>query len=176
MKHNFKIIQEGHPNLLKKADALKFPLNDSEKDKITKMMTYIVDSQNEEIATKEGLRAGVGLAAPQINWLKRVFVISIDYGEEKFEEIFINPKIISHSVQKCYLSTGEGCLSVDSQITGFVERFQKISVKYYNLNGEEKQIRLQDYEAIVFQHEYDHLEGILFTSKITTDVSSLKKI
>ncbi|MCY8160950.1 peptide deformylase, partial [Bacillus licheniformis] len=77
-----------------------------------------------------------------------------------------NPKIVSHSVQRCYLTSGEGCLSVDDSIPGYVPRYERIRVKGTTLEGENIDIRLKGYPAIVFQHEIDHLNGIMFYDHI----------
>ena len=96
----------------------------------------------------------------------------MDYDEEGNEteplidEIFVNPKIISHAVQKVALKEGEGCLSVPREVPGIVPRPKRVTVKYNDLEGNEKKIRLRDYEAVVVQHEIDHLKGILFYDHI----------
>lgn len=100
---------------------------------------------------------GVGLAAPQIGVSKRIVVI--DTGDEYFE--LINPEIISSEGQQ----TGrEGCLSVPG-VSGIVERYQKVTVKALNRDGEEITITGSDLLARALQHEIDHLDGIIFTDK-----------
>lgn len=79
---------------------------------------------------------------------------------------FFNPKIISHSVEKAYLVSGEGCLSVDEDIPGYVPRYARITVEAYDEEGKKLRLRLKEYAAIVFQHEIDHLNGILFYDHI----------
>ena len=61
---------------------------------------------------------------------------------------------------------GEGCLSVDREVEGFVPRYRRITVEGYNVKGEKVKLRLRDYISIVFQHEIDHLNGQLFTDRI----------
>jgi peptide deformylase len=73
-----------------------------------------------------------------------------------------NPKIISHSVEKSYLTSGEGCLSVDRPVPGYVPRYARIRVKAVSLEGEELDLRLRGLLSIVFQHEIDHLNGVMF--------------
>lgn len=65
-----------------------------------------------------------------------------------------------------YLDQGEGCLSVDRPVPGFVPRYERIKVKAYDINGEEVVLRLKGYVSIVFQHEMDHLNGIMFYDHI----------
>lgn len=173
------IIQEGHKTLSLVAKEVEIPLSDEHKKLGQDIMEYIKNSLNETTAKELNLRPAVGLAAPQINKSIRmmgILIPAMDESEKNFENLFINPKIISHSEKMCYLSTGEGCLSVDEDTVGFVPRFQKISIEAYDINGKKFRMRLKNYPAIVFQHEFDHLEGIIFTQKITEDVSNLEAI
>ena len=80
-----------------------------------------------------------------------------------------NPKIISNSVAKCYLAGGEGCLSVDKEIQGYVPRYSKIKVVGYNENDEKITLTLTDLPSICFQHEIDHLNGIMFYDHINKE-------
>ncbi|NBI29612.1 peptide deformylase [Chengkuizengella marina] len=103
---------------------------------------------------------GVGLAAPQIGILKRVIVL--DSGEEDGPGLIelVNPEIIKTSTEK---EIGpEGCLSIPS-ISGDVNRFKAITVKGLDRNGNEVEYEAEDFLARIFQHEIDHLNGILFT-------------
>ena len=167
------IIEEGHPTLRQAAEAVEFPLTDELKETALAMHEFLVNSQNPEIAEKYGLRAGVGLAAPQINLAKQIFAVHImSYDEEGNEaepllsEILFNPKIISHSVQEVALRDGEGCLSVNREVPGLVPRPRRIRLRYQDVEGKEHELRLRDYEAIVVQHELDHLKGIMFYDHI----------
>ena len=77
----------------------------------------------------------------------------------------INPKVLSYSDELTYLPSGEGCLSVDREVKGLVHRHKRITFKALVLENNkliEKTIKLKDYIAVVFQHEYDHLQGYLF--------------
>ncbi len=106
---------------------------------------------------------GVGLAAPQIG--HSLSLIVADPGEKDKPEpmVLINPEIITYEGQ-----TGitEGCLSVPGY-TAEVPRHQKIVVKAYTLNEKEVELTLEDFPAIVLQHELDHLQGILFIDRIS---------
>ncbi len=173
------IIQEGHPTLNKVAKVVEFPLSNHDKELANNIMQYIEMSMNESYVEKYNLRPAVGLAAPQVNESIRMMGIIIpafEEGESDFARLFINPKIISHSEKMCYLSSGEGCLSVEESIVGLVPRYKKITIEAYDIHGKKFKLRLKDYHAIVFQHEYDHLEGIVFTQKVTKDVSNLEAI
>lgn len=73
---------------------------------------------------------------------------------------------MSHSIEKSYLPTGEGCLSVDENIPGIVHRYARITVKAFTPDGSEVKLRLRDFSAIVAQHEIDHLNGVMFYDHI----------
>jgi len=100
---------------------------------------------------------GVGLAAPQIGVSKRIIVI--DPGEQLIE--MINPQIIFSEGEQ---TAREGCLSVPD-LLGWCKRAQKVIVKGLNRDGEEIEMEATDMLARVFQHEIDHLDGILFPDK-----------
>ena len=99
-------------------------------------------------------------------------VVSIDENETVYSYTFINPQIIAASKEMTYLPGGEGCLSVDRDTTGLVTpRHYAIKVKGMIYDFEKKRpkfvtLYLEGYPAIVFQHENDHLDGILYTSKM----------
>ncbi|MEG0258880.1 MAG: peptide deformylase [Lysinibacillus sp.] len=161
------IIREGQPTLRQKAIELKFPLSDETKQLAGDMLQFLINSQDPEIAEEYNLRGGVGIAANQVNSLDRMFAIHFkeDNGEQ-LSFIAINPKIVSHSVESTYLSNGEGCLSVDRNVPGYVPRHARITVKFKTIDGEEQKMRLKGLAAIVFQHELDHLNGIMFYDRI----------
>ncbi|EJW17520.1 peptide deformylase [Paenibacillus alvei] len=100
---------------------------------------------------------GVGLAAPQIGILKRVIVV--DVGDEHGLIGMVNPVILSAEGEQL---GPEGCLSIPG-INGDVRRHQKITVKGLDRNGREITIEAEDFLARAFQHEIDHLNGVLFT-------------
>lgn len=167
------IIREGNPTLRARAEKLTFPLSDEIKQTAHEMMEFLENSQDEEIAAKYHLRAGVGLAAPQIDKSIRmtaVLIPGIEAGDEPiFKDILVNPTILSESVQMVALGEGEGCLSVDREVPGYVPRHDRIKVRWYDLDGNEHIERLRDYPAIVLQHEIDHLNGILFYDHINKE-------
>lgn len=169
------IIKDDHPNLRLKSEPVPIPLSQEDLDTLIKMYQYLEHSQDIEFCAANNIRPGVGLAAPQLNIQKQMFVIfaSNEDGEE-FHYGIINPKILSHSEELTFLPTGEGCLSVDRTIQGFVHRPRRIRFRAYFYDfGENKlfeaESRLEGYLAIVFQHEYDHLQGILFYDRINKE-------
>ncbi|WP_432354830.1 peptide deformylase [Sporosarcina sp. A2] len=161
------IIREGHPSLRERSEDVKFPLSAEDKQLALDLYEYVVNSQDDVLAEKFELRAGIGLAAPQVNQPKRMFALYIEQEDEKdLSMIAINPKIVSHSVEQTYLSTGEGCLSVDREVEGYVPRYARITVKAFDSEGKEFKKRLKGLPAIAFQHELDHLNGVMFYDHI----------
>lgn len=111
---------------------------------------------------------GLGLAANQVGILKRVFILDISQREGKNKlEIYINPEIISAEGQITY---EEGCLSIPGYYAK-VNRYAKLYIRAYDLNGKPFERELEGIRAIAFQHECDHLDGILFIDRL----SPLKK-
>lgn len=113
---------------------------------------------------------GIGLAAPQIGLSIRLFVIDLnilaeDHKEFKgFKKAFINPKIVEFGEET--VSMEEGCLSLPG-INEKVARAKKIHIQYYDEEFNFHDEEYEDYKARVIQHEYDHLEGHVFTDHIS---------
>ncbi len=108
---------------------------------------------------------GAGISAPQIGYSQQVCVVRDFTSEEAPEDlVLINPKIISTSKET--ETDWEGCLSVP-EVYGKVQRPKKIKLKALNRNGEGIKVKASGYLARVLQHEIDHLNGILFTSKVS---------
>lgn len=161
------VIREGHPTLRKRAEDVPFPLSAEDRKLAEELLEYVINSQDDELAEKYDLRPGVGIAAPQVNAAKRMFALHFDESiGEDLSMIAINPKIVSHSVERAYLAAGEGCLSVDRAIPGYVPRYARVTIKASNLEGEEFKMRLKGLPAIAFQHEMDHLNGVMFFDHI----------
>ena len=161
------VIREGHPTLRKIADEVMLPASEEDKQILKKMMEYLEKSQDPEMAEKYDLRPGVGLAAPQINVSKRMIAVRVeDHNGNLMNLGLFNPKIISHSVETTYLENGEGCLSVDREVTGIVPRYARIKVEATTIEGEQITMKLKGLPSIVFQHEIDHLNGIMFYDRI----------
>lgn len=164
------IIKEGHPTLREKASEVKFPLTDEERQTAEAMLTFLKNSQDEELAEKYNLRSGIGLAANQINIAKRMFALYLtDDKGEQLEFVAFNPKIASHSVEGTYLPGGEGCLSVNRDVQGYVPRHARITVKFKDMDGVDRKMRLKGLPAIAFQHELDHLNGVMFYDRINKE-------
>ena len=170
------IIREGNPTLRAVAEDVTFPLSDQEIILGEKMMQFLHHSQDPVMAEKLGLRGGVGLAAPQLDISKRIIAVLVPNPEDEegnppkeaysIQEVMYNPKIVSHSVQDAALGDGEGCLSVDRNVPGYVVRHARVTVEYFTKDGEKKRIKLKGYNSIVVQHEIDHTNGIMFYDRI----------
>ena len=133
---------------------------------IDKYFEVLSDTLNFD-AEKYNIRAGMGLDAVQLGVLKRFFVVSYKNDDGTFEEYkVINPKVLSHSEELIYVEEGEGCLSVNRPIDGIVPRYARITVEYYDEFGQKHEKRIREEIAVAFQHEIDHLNGILFVDKI----------
>lgn len=168
------IVKDTDPILRKKSEDVLLPLSSEDKTLLLDMLDYVRKSIDPEIAEKENLRPAVGISAVQVGVLKKLNVISVqmedDDGNYKaYEYALVNPKIISHSVEETYLKNGEGCLSVEEDHEGLVFRSARIKVKAYDLlRDAEVTLRLNGYLAVVFQHELDHNNGILFYDHINS--------
>jgi peptide deformylase len=162
-----EIVREGDPILREATKEVPIPLTEEDRGTLIAMMQYLKNSQDPATAKKYGLRPGVGLSANQIGLNKRMFAayFTNEKGEPQ-EHYVINPKIISHSVGVIFLPDGEGCLSVDRDVKGYVPRYERIKVKAYNLDGEEVTLRFKGVPSIIMQHEIDHLNGIMFYDRI----------
>lgn len=166
------IIIDPHDTLRVRAEEVASPISNEDKEILKKLLEYVIASQDDELCEKYDLKPGIGLAAPQINVSKRMIAVHIpdeEYPENTVSYALYNPKIISHSASKCYLSGGEGCLSVNKEIKGYVPRYSKIKVVGYNENNEKITLTLTDLPAICFQHEIDHLNGVLFYDHINKE-------
>lgn len=112
---------------------------------------------------------GVGLAAPQVGILKRLFVMNIE--EEEGDVVVINPEIIAQEGTQKEI---EGCLSLPG-LYAYVNRPEKLVLKYQNLAGEEQTIEAEGLKAICICHETDHLDGVLFRDKAEGELMHLNK-
>lgn len=152
----FPIYLIGHPILRKKTREI-----DKEYDGLSSLIENMFETMY--------AASGVGLAAPQIGLDIRLYIIDATPMEEDFPElkdfkrIFINPKIVETNDEK--EAYEEGCLSIP-RINEFVYRYTSLTIEYYDENFEFHSESFNGFQAIVVQHEYDHLDGILFTDKI----------
>ena len=161
------ILDEKDKRIRAKNTDVEFPLKEEEKKLIHDMLEHLYFSQIEEKAKKYNLRPGMGLAAPQVGLNKNFFVVCHEEKENTFKNyVLINPKLISHSEELIYSSGGEGCLSVNRDIEGIVPRYARVTFEGYDENGKKIKYRAREELSIAFQHEMDHLQGILFYDHI----------
>ena len=161
------ILDEKDKRLRVISKDVEFPLTKKDKELIATMTKYLHDSQIEELSEKYNLRPGMGMAAIQLGVAKRYFVVVNEVDEGEFETyVLINPKIISNSTEQIYVEMGEGCLSVNREVEGIVPRYARVTVEAYDEKGNKIHVRGREELAIAFQHEIDHLNGIMFTDHI----------
>ncbi len=153
----YPIVAYGHPNLRKIAVDI-----DKDYPNLDKFIESMYESMYES--------NGVGLAAPQVNRSIRLFVVdATPFSDEipepiEFKRVFINAKIIERTGDDWAFQ--EGCLSVPG-INEEVMRPAKIRIQYYDENWEFHDEYFDDIPARIIQHEYDHLEGILFVDRLS---------
>ncbi|HUU70640.1 MAG TPA: peptide deformylase [Planctomycetota bacterium] len=105
---------------------------------------------------------GVGLAAPQVGWDARLFIINVS-GEKRDEMVFVNPAIVEMTGT---VNDEEGCLSVPG-VNAVVPRAERVRVRAFDMKGNGFELEADGLLAIAVQHENDHLDGKLFISKLT---------
>jgi len=161
------ILDEKDKRLREKSLEVTFPITKEDRKVVQDIIEFLTNSQIDELAQKYDLRPGMGLAAIQLGIKKRYFAIVHEYDEGKFDNyVIFNPKLVSNSEEIIYVGEGEGCLSVNRDIPGIVPRYARVTVEGYDEDGNKIRIRAREELAIAFQHELDHLDGVLFTDKI----------
>lgn len=151
----YSIVAYGDPVLKKKA-------RDIQKDEMD------VKKLAEDMFETMYSASGVGLAGPQIGKNLRIFVVDGEPMDEDdlkgFKKVFINPEIIEEDGDDWAFE--EGCLSIPN-IRENVERPEKLRIHYFDENWEEHEEEFDGLKARIIQHEYDHIEGILFTDHLS---------
>ena len=157
MAEILQIIQLGHPILRQQAQQV-----DNIRDqRIQKLI--------DDLIATVGIANGVGIAAPQVAEGDRLFIVAsrpnprYPNAPEMAPTAMINPKLLAHSSE--VIKGWEGCLSIPG-IRGLVPRYQAIEVEYSDRNGKSQKQELTDFVARIFQHEYDHLDGIVFLDRL----------
>ncbi len=160
-------LDEKNKILKMKSKEVLFPMDKEDLAKIDLMLEYLKNSQIDNLCERYKLRPGMGLAAIQLGIPKRYFVIVHEVEDGKFNNyVIVNPEIVSTSEEMIYVDMGEGCLSVNRNVIGIVPRHARVTIEGYDPNGKKIKIRAREELAIAFQHEVDHLNGILFTDRI----------
>jgi len=141
-------------------------------DKVTDEIKTLINNMFDTLANTEN---GVGLAANQVGNNSSLFVINVSEVDEykgMDKLVFINPKIINYSEETNFYQ--EGCLSVPTFYED-IERPISIVIQYFDIEMTNKTAEFSGFLARVIQHEYDHLEGILFFEKLSTFKKTLSK-
>lgn len=167
-KEEKKLIQSGDPKTMMKV----IQITDEKELKILKSVSTDVDPKDELLpvlaermflSMRDPANPGIGIAAPQVGINKNLaWVQRFDKEGEPFE-LYLNPKIVWRSA---LLRKGmEGCLSIPD-IDGEVLRNYTIKLTYFDKEGKFHEEMIEGFTAVVFQHETDHLNGILFTDRM----------
>ncbi|WP_397363689.1 peptide deformylase [Olleya sp. R77988] len=117
---------------------------------------------------RDSMSMGVGIAAPQVGVLKNIIWVQRFDKEEAPFEVYLNPEIVSYSKQK--QTYKEGCLSIPNRSELLNNRSKVIDIEYDTMDGEHKKETISDFTAVIFQHEIDHLNGILFLDHLEKEI------
>ena len=161
------ILDEKEKSLREISKDVVFPITKDEKKLIQRIIDELTYSQIEEYSKKYDLRPGMGLAFPQLGINKRIIVIVHEVEDGVFDNyVVINPKIVSNSTEMIAAEAGEGCLSVNREVEGHVKRYARVTIEGFDEDGNKIRVRAREELSIAFQHEIDHLNGILFYDRI----------
>jgi peptide deformylase len=161
MAEQLPVIQLGNPSLRQKAAVIE----NIQDEKIQKLIDDLIATA---IAAN-----GVGIAAPQVAQSYRLMIVAsrpnprYPNAPQMEPTAMINPKIINHSTE--VVKGWEGCLSIPG-IRGLVPRYQAIEIEYTDRNGKLQKQLLTDFVARIFQHEYDHFEGLVFLDRLESNL------
>ena len=178
-----KSFSEEEIKLIMNADSLK-PMRvykiTNEKDSLLLRMksSYIKPDANNPIlqnfikrlyaTVRDSTSLGVGIAAPQVGILKNIIWVQ-RFDKDNFPfEVYLNPKIISYSEQKQTMR--EGCLSIPDRSETLYNRANTITITYDTMQNEQKTESITNFTAIIFQHEIDHLNGILYLDHLNENI------
>lgn len=161
------ILTYPDPILSQKCEEVKLPLSEEDKTLLNEMFNFVKESQK-PVKPGEKLKPGdprnnpaVGLAAPQVGVLKRMFVVRLNFSNLKIFLKMVNPKIIVKDKKPYFVPHGEGCLS-EPDIQVMVPRAKRILLTGFDaMSNKVINVTLDGYAAAVVQHEVDHLNGVL---------------
>lgn len=166
MNRTYRFVKPNNPILRKVAETIN--PEDIKEEKIKLIIEQMLQLAYPERGNKKR-PVLVGLAAPQIGIPKRIILVDIGAdgkGGTSSLSVFINPEIISKS--KEMIKGYEGCRSTD-RVCGIVKRRKTIKVKAYDRESNQVEQEVSEFSAAIFQHEIDHLNGILFTERVKKD-------
>lgn len=161
------IIHDDDPRIREHSSDVALPLSDDNRELLSAMHQYVVDSQDPEQAQAKNLQPAVGIAAIQLGIPLKMIAVHTGSEEGDISYALVNPRITMKTKKLAALGGGEGCLSVPEGHTGLVYRPYRIRVKAYDLlTDQDVVIEAEGYPAIVLQHEIDHLTGQLYYDHI----------
>ncbi|MFH4968709.1 peptide deformylase [Gaetbulibacter sp. M240] len=161
----FKITSKSDSILLRtKSEAVKVLPNDPVlKNFVNRLYATVRDSMS----------LGLGIAAPQVGILKNIiWVQRLDKNDMPFE-VYLNPKIVEYSKEK--QTAREGCLSIPNRRAVLENRAEKIVVTYDTMEGTQRTETVEGFTSVIFQHEVDHLNGILYLDHLNKEIKDAKK-
>lgn len=153
-----EVVRLGHPTLRRVADAV--PEQDFGSGRLVELGRDLVRTMFDE--------EGVGLAAPQVAEGLRLFAYWVPESDDQpavEPTVLVNPEI--RPVGEARVDGWEGCLSIP-ELRGIVPRFERLKVKAQTVEGEPVSFTADGFHARVIQHEYDHLDGIVFLDRMTS--------
>ena len=119
---------------------------------------------------RDSMSLGVGIAAPQVGILKNIIWVQ-RFDKDNFPfEVYLNPEIVIYSPET--QTVREGCLSIPNRSETLSSRSKAINIAYDTLKGEHKLEHVEGFTAVIFQHEVDHLNGILYLDHLKKDMQS----
>jgi peptide deformylase len=161
----FKITNKTDSLLLrKKSEYIKADPNDLVLQNLVKRLYSTV---------RDSMSLGLGIAAPQVGILKNIIWVQRLDKENMPFELYLNPKIIEYSEEK--QTNKEGCLSIPNRRETLNNRSQSIVIEYDTMEAEHKTETVEAFTAVIFQHEVDHLNGILYLDHLKKEVLDTKK-
>lgn len=124
------------------------------------------------VTVRDSMSMGVGIAAPQVGILKNIIWVQ-RFDKENFPfEVYLNPRIIEYSEKK--QTFREGCLSIPNRSDTLFNRAYKIHIEYDTMKAEHKTEFIEGFTSVIFQHEIDHLNGILYLDHLEKEVNESK--
>ena len=122
---------------------------------------------------RDSMSLGVGIAAPQVGILKNIIWVQ-RFDKDNFPfEVYLNPKIVNYSKRKQVFR--EGCLSIPNRIDTVKTRSYDILIEYDNMKAGHKTEKIEGFTSVIFQHEIDHLNGILYLDHLNKEIKNANK-
>src|SRR5688572_15163887 len=151
----FPIVKEPTPTLRQRSQEVE----------VSEIQTAEFQAYLDKLSATMLVEDGVGIASPQVGRNIRAIVVNLPKGPE----CFMNPEIVKKS--EATVDSDEGCLSVPGKY-GIVKRHKKVTVRALNRHGRRIEFDVKAFPAIIFQHEVDHLDGVLFIDKAKNIVNA----